>query len=53
MAFPNLHIGRRSPLLEEAGVSQIYFLPAVEGSRVLWFAHAGPLHHLQVNQHPQ
>ena len=45
---------RRSPLLvEEAGVLQIYFLPAVEGSHVLWFAHAGPLHHLQVNQHPQ
>jgi hypothetical protein len=41
MGFPNLHVAAYLHCLEEAGVSQIYFPPAVEGSEVLWFAHAG------------
>jgi hypothetical protein len=41
MGFPNLQVAAYLHRLEEAGVSQIYFLPAVEGSEVLWFAHAG------------
>jgi hypothetical protein len=45
--------GLAQSAIDEAGGLRIYFLPAVEGSDVLWFAHAGPLHHLQVNHHPQ